>query len=71
MTQFGPTPRVYRQPHDLATARVFSDPPLNTIGAEKAGAALTLATGARGRAAAAFAHVRRTGLYRRLPRRIT
>jgi len=58
VTQFGPTPRVYREPHDLATARVFSDPPLNTIGAEKAGAALTLATGARGRAAAAFAHVR-------------
>jgi glycerol transport system ATP-binding protein len=58
VTQFGPTPQVYRQPHDLSTARVFSDPPLNTIGADKAGPAVTLATGVRGRAAGAFAHVR-------------
>lgn len=27
MTQFGPTPEVYRQPQDATTARVFSDPP--------------------------------------------
>ena len=31
VTQFGPTPQVYRHPHDLTTARVFSDPPLNTL----------------------------------------
>ncbi len=30
ITDFGPTGRVYRQPRDLGTARVFSEPPLNT-----------------------------------------
>lgn len=29
VTQFGPTPQVYRQPSDATTARVFSDPPMN------------------------------------------
>lgn len=29
ITQFGPTPQVYRQPADAVTARVFSDPPMN------------------------------------------
>lgn len=29
ITQFGPTPQVYRQPRDQITARVFSDPPMN------------------------------------------
>ena len=29
VTQFGPTPRVYRAPQDAVTARVFSDPPMN------------------------------------------
>jgi len=29
VTQFGPTPDVYRQPVDLTTARAFSDPPIN------------------------------------------
>ena len=29
VTQFGPTPRVYRAPLDATTARVFSDPPMN------------------------------------------
>lgn len=29
VTQFGPTPHVYRQPADATTARVFSDPPMN------------------------------------------
>ncbi|MBB3017981.1 glycerol transport system ATP-binding protein [Microvirga lupini] len=45
MTQFGPTPQVYRQPHDLITARVFSDPPLNTLKARKADGSATLSTG--------------------------
>ncbi len=31
MTQFGPTAEVYRHPANLATARVFSDPPLNAL----------------------------------------
>lgn len=29
ITQFGPTPQVYRAPQDATTARVFSDPPMN------------------------------------------
>ena len=29
VTQFGPTPQVYRRPADATTARVFSDPPMN------------------------------------------
>lgn len=29
VTQFGPTPEVYRSPKDATTARVFSDPPMN------------------------------------------
>jgi glycerol transport system ATP-binding protein len=35
VTQFGPTPRVYREPVDLITARTFSDPPLNVVTADK------------------------------------
>ncbi|MFC4174147.1 ABC transporter ATP-binding protein [Microvirga sp. GCM10011540] len=45
VTQFGPTPQVYRQPRDLVTARVFSDPPLNTLTARKADGTATLSTG--------------------------
>ena len=30
VTQFGPTAEIYRRPADLRTARVFSDPPINT-----------------------------------------
>ncbi|ARJ70972.1 ABC transporter ATP-binding protein [Paracoccus contaminans] len=29
VTQFGPTPQVYRAPVDATTARVFADPPMN------------------------------------------
>jgi glycerol transport system ATP-binding protein len=29
ITQFGPTPHVYRAPRDAITAEVFSDPPMN------------------------------------------
>src|SRR5690606_4651370 len=36
ITQFGPTPDVYRRPRDLVTARTFSDPPLNTVRADDA-----------------------------------
>ena len=38
VTQFGPTPQVYRQPVDATTARVFSDPPMNFMAAKKQGA---------------------------------
>jgi glycerol transport system ATP-binding protein len=45
VTQFGPTPRVYRAPDDLATAQVFSDPPMNVLRAEKRGQRLIFETG--------------------------
>ena len=57
VTQFGPTADVYRRPHDLATARIFSDPPLNELGAMKAGGMVTLETGAHHAATGAFAGV--------------
>ncbi len=37
VTQFGPTSALYRRPVDLTTARVFSDPPMNTAAATKVG----------------------------------
>ena len=37
VTQFGPTPHVYRQPADATTARVFSDPPMNFVSCFKEG----------------------------------
>jgi glycerol transport system ATP-binding protein len=45
VTQFGPTVDVFRRPADLVTAKTFSDPPLNTVGAEKTGSVIRLATG--------------------------
>ncbi|HEX9449358.1 MAG TPA: ABC transporter ATP-binding protein, partial [Dongiaceae bacterium] len=45
VTQVGPTAMVYRQPRQLAAARVFSDPPLNELLIEKRGALVTLANG--------------------------
>jgi glycerol transport system ATP-binding protein len=35
VTQFGPTPQVYRLPGDATTARVFSDPPMNFLTCRK------------------------------------
>ena len=40
VTQFGPTPQVYRQPADATTARVFSDPPMNFLSVSKEGSRL-------------------------------
>ncbi len=37
VTQFGPTPQVYRRPVDATTARVFSDPPMNFVSCAKVG----------------------------------
>ena len=42
VTQFGPTATVYRRPIDLTTARVFSDPPINTAEVVKQGATVRL-----------------------------
>lgn len=67
VTQFGPTPRVYREPDNLRAARVFSDPPLNELPASavagapagaavvafRADAATVSGTGSRGEPAGA------------------
>jgi len=45
VTQFGPSHEVFGDPIDLETARIFSDPPLNTSPAIKTGAALHLPGG--------------------------
>jgi glycerol transport system ATP-binding protein len=42
ITQFGPTADVYRRPATLRTARVFSDPPINTASVTKTGATFAL-----------------------------
>lgn len=41
ITQFGPTPSVYRQPRDATTARVFSDPPMNFLKIRKTGSEIS------------------------------
>ena len=43
LTQFGPAIDVFRRPVDLQTARIFSDPPLNTVVVRKQGAELVCA----------------------------
>jgi glycerol transport system ATP-binding protein len=43
VTQFGPTPAVYRLPTDATTARVFSDPPMNFVPCRKEAGRLTFA----------------------------
>lgn len=47
LTQFGPCTDVYRQPADLTSARVFSDPPINVAAARKSGADIVLGDGVR------------------------
>ncbi|MFN3613445.1 MAG: ABC transporter ATP-binding protein [Rubrimonas sp.] len=50
VTQFGPTPQVYRAPADMRTARVFSDPPMNFAAVAKRGGVLDFGHGARAEA---------------------
>ncbi|MDR9483620.1 MULTISPECIES: ABC transporter ATP-binding protein [Sediminimonas] len=45
ITQFGPTPDVYRKPVDATTARVFSDPPMNFLSVSKTGGKLLFGDG--------------------------
>ena len=45
VTQFGPTAEIYRKPLDLASAQVFSNPPINTAPVTKSGDQVTLAAG--------------------------
>jgi glycerol transport system ATP-binding protein len=42
ITQFGACTGVYREPADLTSARVFSDPPINVAAARKAGGDIVL-----------------------------
>ena len=51
VTQFGPTQACYREPGDLTTARVFSDPPINAAEIEKRGDEIVLEHGVRWTAA--------------------
>lgn len=43
--QIGPTASVYRKPHTLRVAQVFSDPPLNLVGIEKRNGSVQYAGG--------------------------
>ena len=45
VTQFGPTPEVYRKPVDAITARVFSDPPMNFLRISKTGSRILFGDG--------------------------
>ncbi len=45
VTQFGPTPDVYRRPVNATTARVFSDPPMNFLQVSKTGNKLMFGDG--------------------------
>jgi len=47
VTQFGACTAVYREPADLTSARVFSDPPINVARARKAGSDIVLTEGVR------------------------
>jgi len=55
VTQFGPTPTVYRQPADATTARVFSDPPMNFVSCFKEGHRMNFGGNANAPADGAFA----------------
>ncbi len=45
VTQFGPTAEIYRNPNDLTSADVFSDPPINSAPLTKTGDMARLAGG--------------------------
>jgi glycerol transport system ATP-binding protein len=55
VTQFGPTPQVYRRPADATTARVFSDPPMNFVPCVKRGHRVSFGDHASARADGPFA----------------
>ena len=57
VTQFGPTPQVYRQPRDATTARVFSDPPMNFLQISKTGDRLMFGDGQNARATGKLAEL--------------
>ena len=45
VAQFGPTAEIYRKPANLTSARVFSDPPINTADISKTGAEARMEAG--------------------------
>ena len=55
VTQFGPTTETYRNPANLITADVFSDPPINMAPVTKTGSAIRLQDGVEWPAAGAAA----------------
>jgi glycerol transport system ATP-binding protein len=55
VTQFGRSAEVYRRPHDLNTARIFSDPPLNLLPVTKRGSMILLPGGESAPATGALA----------------
>ena len=55
VTQFGPTAECYRSPGDLVSARVFSDPPINSAPVVKRAGEILLGEDARWPAAGAIA----------------
>ncbi|MGH6894491.1 MAG: ABC transporter ATP-binding protein [Dongiaceae bacterium] len=57
VTQFGPTADIYRQPSDLLSAQVFSDPPINTAPVTKTNGRIQLDDGTSWAAPASIAHV--------------
>ncbi|HWA49732.1 MAG TPA: ABC transporter ATP-binding protein [Dongiaceae bacterium] len=57
VTQFGPTSTIYRNPSDLLSAQVFSDPPLNTAPATKSGGRIHLNGGTSWQAGGNLANV--------------
>ncbi|MBS8225641.1 ABC transporter ATP-binding protein [Vannielia litorea] len=57
VTQFGPTPEVYRRPVDATTARVFSDPPMNFLQVSKTGSKLMFGEGQSAPAAGKLAEL--------------
>lgn len=57
VTQFGPTPQVYRLPADAQTARVFSDPPMNFVACHKEAGRLTFGESAHAAATGAGYHL--------------
>jgi glycerol transport system ATP-binding protein len=47
VTQYGPTADIYRHPRDITTARVFSDPPINTAPITKQGREILIGSAVR------------------------
>ena len=60
ITTFGETASIYRRPHDLLTARVFSDPPINAASVTKQGGEIIMGDIARWPARGPIASARRT-----------